>query len=215
MNPSSINSLIADHGADWPTLVEAARQGDDDAFGQICDRLSGYLLLTANDLGDKLTAKFGASDIVQLTLLEARKDIASFQGSSEAELRTWFARLVQHNLTDAARKYRQTEKRDSSREFTTSLDELAETLGGPEKTASSIVRHQETDSELLRALAKLPTRRRRIIELRHWQDLSFAEIGKKLEISEPAARKLLARALEELRKNLVAHDANQTSRSCR
>ncbi|NOY41597.1 MAG: sigma-70 family RNA polymerase sigma factor [Planctomycetes bacterium] len=205
-----MNPLIAtNQSADWATLVEAARRGDDDAFGQICDRMTGYLLLTANDLGTGLTAKFGVSDIVQQTLFEARRDIESFDGTSENELRSWLVRLVRHNLIDSARHYRQTKMRNTSREQPMRMHELADEYAGSQKTASSIMRRRETDGELLHAVAKLPTRRRRVIELRHWQEMSFAEIGRELEISEAAARKLLARALEELRKNLAASHANQ------
>jgi len=211
---SVADTSVATGNADWATLVEAARQGNDDAFGQICDRLSDYLLLTANDLGNELTAKFGASDIVQQTLLEARKDISSFQGNNETEVRAWFVRLVQHNLIDTTRKYRHTEMRDTSREQPAELEVLTDKYDETQKTASSILRRQETDGELFRALADMPTRRRKIIELRHWQEKSFTEIGRELEISEAAARKLLARALEELRKSLAIHNAEQPPQSC-
>jgi len=196
---------------DWKSLVEAARQGDDHAFGQICDRMADYLLLAANDRGHRLTAKFGASDIVQQTLLEAHRDIASFEGSSENELRAWLVRLVQHNLVDSSRHYRQTEKRDASREQAVAIEEIADEYPGYQKTASSIIRRRETDHELLQALSTLPVKRRSIIELRHWQNLSFAEIGRELEISEAAARKLLSRALEELRKSLAINHASRPS----
>lgn len=212
MNPSTTDRNTDDRNTDWATLVEAARQGDDDAFGEICDHMAEYLLLTANDLGTGLTAKFGVSDIVQETLFEARQDIASFEGTSESELRAWLVRLVKNNLVDSARHFRQTKMRDTSREQPMEMSELAAKYAGSQKTASSIVRRRETDDELLRAVAKLPAKRRRILELRHWQDMSFAKIGQELEISEAASRKLLARALEELRKNLVAphaHPPNQ------
>ena len=202
-----------DRKSDWTALVEAARQGDDDAFGQICDRMTEYLLLTAGDIGNGLTAKFGASDIVQQSLLQARQGMASFKGTSEGELRTWLVALVQRNLLGSVRHYRQTEKRDTSREQSARMDELAENQAGPHETASSIVRQRETDDELLRAVAQLPARRRRIIELRHWQGLSFSEIGSELEISEDAARRLLTRALEELRKNLSAGHAYRPTQS--
>jgi len=188
--------------SEWAELLEAARLGDDVAFGKICNQMSEYLLLTANDLGNQLTAKFGASDIVQQTLLEARQGIESFEGTSEYEFRAWLVRLVQHNLIDSARKYRNTQMRDTSREKSMKLEKLGDEYAGSEKTASSIMRRSEVDDELLRALAQLPAKRRRIIELRHWQGLGFAEIGRKLEMSESAARKLLERALEELRKSL-------------
>ena len=81
-----MGNSLATRSTVWSALVESARQGDDDAFGQICDRMTDYLLLTTRGLENGLTAKFGDSDIVQQTLIEARRDIGAFQGSSEKDL---------------------------------------------------------------------------------------------------------------------------------
>jgi RNA polymerase sigma-70 factor (ECF subfamily) len=197
----------AKQSPDWPSLLEASRSGDDEAFGEICDRLTEYLLFIASSRIDGgLRAKFGASDVVQQAFLEARQDFASFRGTSENEFRAWLVRLVQHNLIDSARRFRQAQKRHTSREVSLEAGELTD-LPGSQKTASSIVRHCETDDELLRAVAQLPARRRKIIELRNWQELSFAEVGKELGLSDVAARILWSRTVEELRRKVATiHD---------
>jgi len=193
----------------WSSLVESARLGDDDAFGQICDRIYEYLLLTTRNLGNGLSEKFGASDIVQQTLLEARQDIVSFRGDSKKDLQVWLAQLVRYNLIDATRRYRNTGKRDVSRELSNNIDGIENDYPGLAQTASSIFRHQETDEQMLRALATLPEKWRRVVELRLWEELPYAEIGDKLAISAAAARKIMERALEELRKNLSADYVDQ------
>ncbi|MCA9230459.1 MAG: sigma-70 family RNA polymerase sigma factor [Planctomycetales bacterium] len=191
---------VAQETTNWSALLDASRNGDDVAFGEICDRLTDYLMLTASSgLGGDLSAKLSASGIVQETLLEARQDIVRFQGASEAELRAWLARLMQHNLTEAGRRYRRTEMRDVSRKEPCGTESVPEL----QRTAGSFVRRRKTDDQLLRAVAQLPASRRKMIELRHWQGLSFAEIGRGLEITESAARSLWARAIEELRKKLA------------
>ena len=200
-------------GSDWAALIAASQAGDDVAFGEICDRLREYLLLTADRrLGDDLYAKFGASDIVQQALIEARAGLPSFRGTTEYELRAWLVRLVQHNLVDAARRYREAQKRDISREMPIANGDLAPEPPAPERTASSIVRRRESDEELLRAVAQLPARRQRMIELRHWRGLGFAEIGEEFGISDVAARNLWARTIDELRKKLSGHHADQPTR---
>jgi len=140
-----MDSSLASQSSAWSSLVESARQGDDEAFGHICDRMGEYLLLTTRRFGNGLPAKFGASDIVQQTLMEARRDIASFQGDSEKDLQVWLVQLVRNNLIDTARRYRDTEKRDVAREAPKSMDGLEYDFPGPGKTASSIFYHQETD----------------------------------------------------------------------
>ncbi len=189
----------------WNSLLANARQGDDEALGELWQQLRHYLLLTADrGLGRGLRAKLGASDIVQQSLLEAQRDFAGFTGDSEDELRAWLVKLVKHNLIDAGRRYGGTQQRDLTREVWIDVTNKQREIPGRDKTASSLMRRHERDEQLLRAVARLPERRRRIIELRHRRGLSFAQIGDELGISEVAARKLCSRAVEELRRSLSA-----------
>ncbi len=210
-----MGNSLATQCTDWSSLVESARQGDDNAFGQICDRMTDYLLLTTRSLENGLSAKFGASDIVQQTLMEAQRDIGAFQGNSEKDLQVWLVQLVRNNLIDTTRRYRNTEKRDVSRESPKPSDTLAGDIPGLGKTASSIFCHQETDDQMLLAMASLPERWRRVVELRLWEELPYAEIGRQLEISTVAARKIMERALEALRKKLSADDVDRSPQPSR
>lgn len=206
-----MGNTAAGRSTAWASLIESARQGDDNAFGEICDHFAGYLLLTTRKLENGLSAKFGVSDIVQQTLIEARRDIASFQGDSENELQVWLARLVRNNLIDATRRYRDTDKRDVARESMESNVRLKGNFPGQVRTASSMFSQQETDEQMLHALACLPENWRRVVELRLWEELSFAEIGKELDISNASARKIMERALKELRKNLSTDYVDRSS----
>jgi RNA polymerase sigma-70 factor, ECF subfamily len=58
------------------------------------------------------------------------------------------------------------------------------------------------DDDLDRALAHLPTRQRTAIALRYGSDLTILDVARTLGISEPAAKQLLARARESLRRTL-------------
>jgi RNA polymerase sigma-70 factor (ECF subfamily) len=202
---------LTQQSAPWEALLAAARSGDDEALGQICQQLHEYLLSLAGDLNVGLGAKLGASDIVQQTMLEAHRDFQTFSGSSEQEFRAWLRRLVEHNLLDAARRYRRTQRRDTSREL--SLDQLDRPMeiAGHERTASSIVRRRETDDELLAAIDHLPKRYRRIIELRHQHGWSYAAIAVELDMTETAARKTWSRAIESLRRKLTSSHEQRPS----
>jgi RNA polymerase sigma-70 factor (ECF subfamily) len=61
---------------------------------------------------------------------------------------------------------------------------------------------RERAQALQRALSQLPEEYRRVITLRHYEEQSFEEIGKQMERSTDAARKLWARAIERLRQEL-------------
>ncbi|QEG33577.1 RNA polymerase sigma factor [Bythopirellula goksoeyrii] len=196
---------------DWPALLAAARNGDDEALGQVCEQLRHYLWIMAdNGLGTDLQAKLGASDVVQDTMLDAVDDFRSFRGRTEAEFRAWIKRLIEHNLIDSARRFRDTQARDTSREV--SAEEL-DCGAGEMRSASSLIRRRETDEELLRAIAKLPPRQRQIIELRHRQGLTYQEIAKQLEMTEVAARKLWSRTVEQLRDQLTSDHASSAPRA--
>lgn len=199
-----MSQSLTDPRTHWESLLAAARAGDDDALGQICERLREYLLLMVGAVGAGLSGKLDASDVVQQAMLEAHRDFSTFCGSSEREFRVWLKRLVEHTLVDATRRYRRTRCRDVSREL--SIDQRAwpPGLASREGTASSILCRRETDEELLRAIVRLPERRRRIIEMRHQQGLSYAEIAERLEMTESAARKLWSRTVQALRQELTA-----------
>jgi hypothetical protein len=61
--------------------------GNGDA-GQLLEGCRQYLLMIANDvIGPELQVKFGPSDLVQDTFLEAQRHIGAFCGRSRAKLR--------------------------------------------------------------------------------------------------------------------------------
>lgn len=198
---------------DWASLLAAARKGEEAALNEVWARLRDYLLLTADDVGNDLQAKLDTSDIVQQSLMEAHVDFGSFKGQSEQEIRAWLARLLQHNLIDAGRRFRQTRRRDIEREHSFHDYEKSDQIPSSEGTASSLVRAREQDDQLMRAIAQLPERSQQILELRHRQGLSHAEISRELGMTEEAARKLWSRTVEELRQRLTPTDAKPQGRS--
>lgn len=194
---------------DWNDLLDAARQGDEQALGQVCEQMRNYLLLTADrGLYDGLRAKLGASDIVQQAMLEAHQDFDRFAGSTEEEFRAWLVKIVEHTLLDAGRRYRQTQQRDLSREVSI-VDKQRNEIASPQATPSSLLCRREQDEALLRAVNQLSPRRRQIIELRHRQGWPYEQIALELGMTEVATRKLWSRTVDELRKKLAASDGCQ------
>ena len=201
----------ADAEIDWTRLIEAARRGDELALAELYEQLSSYLWLTADrGLASDLRAKVAASDIVQQTLMEAHAKIETFEGSRRDQLQAWLRQILQNNLTDVARRYHATHCRDTSRERP--LGDGSHQFPSTDPTASVYARREETDQELWCAITELPERSQRVIELRHREELSYAEIGKQFDISEVAARKLWSRAVEQLRTILSPADADRSSK---
>ena len=65
----------------------------------------------------------------------------------------------------------------------------------------------ERDRELAEALRRLPPRRKLVVFLRHFADLSYAEIAELCEISEGTVAATLARAHADLAKALTREGA--------
>lgn len=184
--------------------IEEARNGSNEALGQALEKCRLYLLSIARgELGSDLQAKGSASDLVQETFLEAQRDFRQFGGASEAELLRWLRQMLLNNVGTFSRRFRETSKRDLSREVEFKLgsqsglpcDFMADVGPSP----SSIAMEQERAAQLQRALARLSDDHRRVIKLRYEEQRSFEEISQQMNRSPDAVRKLWARAMQNLR----------------
>ncbi len=184
-----------------------ARAGSPEALGRALEACRGYLLLVAQrELAPELRAKGGASDLVQQTLLDAVRDFAHFRGATEAELLHWLRRLLLNNLADFTRQYRDTAKRQIGQEVRLDGgDSSAERGGGlaaalPSPSGEAVA-HEQAEA-VRRAVERLPEGYRRVLVLRYQEERSFEEIGDLLDLTANAARKLLLRAVERVRREL-------------
>lgn len=195
---------------DWPTLLDAARAGVGDAWGEMLGRLHGYCLLVAgNQLSPDLRPKIGASDIVQKSLLEAFARFRSFQGQSETDVRAWLATIISHNAIDAARHFRDAQRRSHRREQP--LDDAASfRLAARDPSPSLAMRRSEEDAALRRAITSLSPAQQAVLEFRYRDRLDYGAIAAALDVSEVAARKTYSRAIDALR-NLLAADGSRIS----
>lgn len=186
---------------DVGACLQTARTGSSEALGQALEACRLYLLRIAEQEFDPaLRAKGGASDLVQETFLDAQRLFKRFHGNSEAELLAWLRQLLLHNLSDFNRCYLGTGKRDLARESPVPGADLPDDSDSPSAQAC-----QAEQSEALRqAMERLPEDYRTVLALRYQKDLSFEEIGQRLNRSANAARKLWLRAVERLQQDLGA-----------
>lgn len=172
-------------------------------------RFRSYLLLLARmKLDRKLRGKLDASDVVQQTLLEAHQGLASFRGDDTAAQAAWLRQILARNLANAVRDLTRA-KRDvrKERSLQTDLDASASHLEGwlaaDQSSPSQQAERHERALLLAEALAQLPESQRDAVLLRHFQDLSLAEIAEQLECTTAAVTGLLQRGLKNLRKSLA------------
>jgi RNA polymerase sigma-70 factor (ECF subfamily) len=189
--------------------LAAARAGSSEALGRALEHYRHYLLLVAQkELDSALQGKAGASDLVQETFLEAQRDWVGFQGNSEEELRAWLRRLLLNNVANFTRSFRATNKRQVGREVPLQPRSWSDAPGGALpadiSTPSKIALEHERADALNRAVERLPESYRKVLLWRYQEQRSFEEISQALQCSANAARKLWARAVERLEKEMEA-----------
>ncbi len=177
-------------------LVQKAAAGDRASFEQlvICYQTQVYnlaLRMVGNDAD--------AQDLAQEAFVRAWRALASFQFSSQFS--TWLYRLTSNICIDFLRAQK--------KRTTISLTVLQEEDGSqwdmrdPKPLPEEQMMVQEEREVLLAAIASLDIAYRQILLLRVVDGCSYQQIGKILGIREGTVKSRLARAREQLRKNLT------------
>ena len=186
--------------------IAAAQRGCPQAFDRLVAVCRPYLWSSAaRCLPGELKAKVAPSDVVQETLMQARKNFPRFNGTTESELKAWLRGILVHNVQDVSRRFLGTAMRELGREVSLAADgdNRHEPIDAGIRTPSSRLVTDEETARLMAALYALPNDYRQIIVLRSFEERPFAEIAEQIERSEEAARKLWARAIDRLRSELL------------
>lgn len=197
------NPLLTTSAERFLALLDEAHQGSSEALGQVIDACRQYLLSIANaELPEELRAKVAPSDLVQDSCLEAQQGFARFRGQTCQELQAWLRGILMFNLSNARRHYQQTAKRDLGLEIPLTDSRGKWQLASDEDSPSQAAIANEEQVLVEKALENLPEHLREAVLLRHREHLSFAEIGERMGRTSEAARKLWARGVEQLQKEL-------------
>jgi RNA polymerase sigma-70 factor, ECF subfamily len=176
-------------------VLRDALAGSPDAldvlYRQCAPRLLSYIRLR---MGRGARDRLESGDILQAALLKSLQHLDEFRGADTQSLNAWLARIADHEILDRGDHDRR-QRRDVHREVP--IDD-GQTVPASMRSALTQVILDERVATLEAAIASLSESHREIILLRKYQDLSFAEIGRRLGKSEDACRMLLARALTAL-----------------
>ena len=171
-------------------LVVDTRHGDDEAYGELVRR---YQTSVYNVCLRLLGERRDAEDLMQEAFLRAYRRLNSYD--EQRPFGPWIRRVAANLCYNHFNK-----KRPVSFELDDEF-EIAENKPGqnPEKAQLMV----ETKNDVHAALLDLPPPYRAVIELRHFQDLSYKEIARTLQIPISdvkshlfRGRKLLAERLQ-------------------
>jgi RNA polymerase sigma factor (sigma-70 family) len=175
-------------------LVERARRGDQDAYGELVHAYQGIAFRTAYLMtGNAADAEEAAQD----AFVKAYYALGRFRRG--AELRPWLLRIVANEARNR--------RRSAGRRGNLALRAAAATpSGGAAPSPESSVLAAEQSETLLAALEGLRDEERDVVACRYFLELSEEETAEALGLRKGTVKSRLSRALDHLRGRLEATD---------
>ncbi|MBT5058847.1 MAG: sigma-70 family RNA polymerase sigma factor [Gemmatimonadetes bacterium] len=176
-------------------LVKRIRAGDPAAFDEVVrrhhERLIQFVFRLVNDRDD-------AADVAQDTFIKAHRRFGDFRG--EAGLFTWLYRIAYNESISLLRrrKLRGYLRLGSDGR----VDQVWDPALAIEDDPSAELESQQVQQQVAEAVASLPPRQRAIFSMRHYEELSHAEIARVIGRSEGAVRANYFHAIRKLRQQL-------------
>jgi RNA polymerase sigma-70 factor (ECF subfamily) len=178
-------------------LVECARQGDANAFGELLNRhYHQCTTLAVFILHDRTAAR----DEVQNACRKAFQHLDQYQAT--AQFGTWLSKIVINECRMVLR-LKGVKKFVFLDEFRSGLD-VPLPAAAAEDPEHDLIKREMTEV-LRREIRHLPTVFRNVMLLRDVEGLPMSEVASRLGITVPAAKSRLVRARLELRSRFSCH----------
>ena len=175
-------------------LLEQARAGDAEAFGEVCRLYETRLLRQAMALCGQ--ASLG-EDLAQDTLVEAWKCLRRY--NEQCQFFTWLCAIMLNRYRNTVREKRPLPfsafREDDRREVEGSSGRLAD----PDSLPDEAAQRRERDALLRSCIEALPAKQQQVILLRFYVDDSLGGIAAALGCSVGTVKSRLFHALDKLR----------------
>jgi RNA polymerase sigma-70 factor (ECF subfamily) len=183
---------------EMPDLIQAARSGDDLAFGELISHYQAAAQRVAQQI---LRTEEAAADAVQDALIKVHRALPRFQ---DGNFRSWLLRIVTNTCYDYLRSQR--------RRATVSIEDLTDSTGtefpglqaDEQQNPEVLVTEQESFRFLLQAIDQLPTWHRDVVLLIDVHGYDYSEASQMLNLPLGTVKSRLSRARAALRDELVA-----------
>ena len=182
-------------------LVERARGGDADAFGELVGKYQSVAFHTAYLITENVDL---AEDAVQEAFVRSYCAMERFR--SGAPFRPWLLRIV----VNEARKGNRTARRREGLARRTAEDRLSQRSSIPPPETELL--DSERRTELFEAIKQLKEEDRLVIAYRYFFDMREDEMAQALGCARGTVKSRLSRALGRLRDAFCAGAANAGSR---
>jgi RNA polymerase sigma-70 factor (ECF subfamily) len=200
-----------DDASETDRLLRRAADGDRDSLGALLERHGPRLRrMVALRLDPRLQGRIAPSDVIQETYLEVSARLAEYLRAPPMPFFLWLRFLAGQKLVTLHRQHLGTRMRDAGREVSLYRGRLPETtsaalaaqLLGHDPRPSEAAARAELKIRLQEALNSMDPLDREVLALRHFEQLSTAEVARVLDIKEATAGKRYVRALKRLKEIL-------------
>jgi RNA polymerase sigma-70 factor (ECF subfamily) len=195
--------------AETRQLLSQAAAGDMQALGELFGRHSDRLRrLVQVRLDRRLQGRVDPSDVVQETYLELARALPQYVRNPPMPFFLWLRCLTGRKLQVLHRRHLGSQMRAAHREISMAggtlpradSESLAAQLLGDLTTPSHAAMRAELQRQVQAALNALEPLDREVLALRHYEQLSNAEIAVVLDLSAAAASNRYVRALKRLKR---------------
>jgi RNA polymerase sigma-70 factor (ECF subfamily) len=193
-------------------LLRRVEAGDQEVWGDLLTRHRDRLRrMVALRLDRRLQGRIDPSDVVQEACLTASIQLADYLKNPTIPFYLWLRLITGQRLVALHRHHLGTRARDAGREvslFCGPLPEassaaLAAELLGHEPRPSEAAMRAEMAARLQESLNRMDPLEHEVLALRHFEQLSNAEVAQVLGLRQSAASKRYVRALQRLREMLT------------
>ena len=203
---------MAEESNETTELIRRAAEGETAALEpllrQYRDRLKRMVALR---MVGRLQGRVDESDVVQEAYLEVSRRLEDYLRDCEMPFYLWVRQITGQKLIDIQRKHLGAQMRDVGREVSlhrgafpaaNSVSLAAQLLGHLTSPSQAAIK-AETRLRVQEALNSMDDLDREVLSLRHFEQLSNAEIAQILGLSESGATARHVRALRRLKKRLA------------
>lgn len=197
------HSTLQEQGVPDGILVQQALAGDQSSFEFLVSR---YNRLLASYIQDFLKDDEQVSDVLQQVFLQLFLSLPILL--TTVPLRAWLIQVARNRCLDELRRRRRQATMPFStleRECGQEAQSLVEAIPDPEPLPEEVAERIDLHRSLQRAIASLPPKFRSIVLLHCFNQLTFAEIGRMLNMPASTAKTYFYRSLPHLRTALVSN----------
>jgi RNA polymerase sigma-70 factor (ECF subfamily) len=191
-----VKEKISESKSEDMRLIKQALGGKQDAYERLVKKYSGY---TRNLIYRMITNREDVEDLTQEAFIKAFNSLDKFD--SQFAFSTWLYKIATNNCIDYIRK-RKLNTYSIDKDISTDDDDMKFEIPDSNYLPDKDIIDDERKKIIAKAIDKLPLRYKKVILMRHKDDMEYEEIAKKLKLPIGTVKAHIFRGRELLNKYL-------------